>query len=87
MSLNLVNEVWEVLSSHIDYNDRKDAADTLINFLIDQNYDPEEIKDGFEGNKELLKALKVYLEEHDVSEEDEYTDEDEFDDDSEYKWN
>jgi len=79
MSLNLVNEIWEVLSSHIDYNDRKEAADTLINFLIDQNYDPEEIKDGFTGNKELLKALKNYLEEHDVGEEEEDFSED-FDD-------
>jgi hypothetical protein len=80
MSLNLVNEIWEVLSSHIDYNERKEAADTLINFLIDQNYDPEEIKDGFTGNKELLKALKMYLEEHDVGEEEEDYSEEDFDD-------
>lgn len=81
MSLNLVSEIWDALSTHIDYNERKDAADTLINFLIDQNYDPEEIKDGFEGNKDLLKALKMYLEEHDINDEDEYVDEDEFDED------
>ena len=49
--------------------------------VVQRDIYPEEIKDGFEGNKELLKALKVYLEEHDVSEEDEYIDEDEFDED------
>ena len=38
MSLDFVTEVWDALRSHIDLNDRSDAADTLINLLIDNNY-------------------------------------------------
>ena len=35
MNLNFVAEVWDALRTHIDFNDRSDAADTLINLLID----------------------------------------------------
>ena len=34
MSLDFVAEVWDALRTHIDFNDRGDAADTLINLLI-----------------------------------------------------
>lgn len=74
MSLDFVSEVWDALRSHIDFNERSDAADSLINLLIDNNYEPEEIKDAFRGDKELLSALKDYLEQHDSEEE--YDDED-----------
>ena len=39
MSLDFVAEVWDALRTHIDFNERSDAADTLINLLID-NVDP-----------------------------------------------
>jgi len=81
MSLDFVTEIWEALASHIDYNDRKEAADTLINLLIDNNYEPEDIKDSFAGNKDVLSALRDYLEEHDLGEEEEeYVDEEDYDD-------
>ena len=42
MSLDFVAEVWDALRTHIDFNDRSDAADTLINLLIDNNYEMED---------------------------------------------
>ena len=30
MSLDFVAEVWEVSISHVDFNDRAEAADTLV---------------------------------------------------------
>jgi len=84
MSLEFIVEVWDVLRSHIDLNDRTDAADSLINLLIDNNYEPQDIKDVFSGEKEVLNALKDYLEQHDIEddleEEDDYYDEDSHDD-------
>jgi hypothetical protein len=77
MSLDFVTEVWDALRSHIDLNDRSDAADTLINLLIDNNYEADDIKNAFRGDKEMLKALKGYAEQHDVEEDyEEYEDED-----------
>ena len=72
MSLDFVAEVWDALRSHIDFNERSDAADTLINLLIDNNYEADDIKDAFRGDKEMLNALKGYAEENDV--EDDYED-------------
>ena len=83
MSLDFVVEVWDALRSHIDLNDRTDAADSLINLLIDNNYEPTDIKDAFSSEKEVLSALKDYLEQHDIEDDvDDYYDED-IDDD----WN
>jgi hypothetical protein len=76
MSLDFVAEVWDALRTHIDFNDRSDAADTLINLLIDNNYETDDIKDAFKGDKEMLSALKGYAEQHDAEEYEEY-DEDE----------
>jgi len=76
MSLNFVTEVWDALRTHIDFNERGDAADTLINLLIDNNYEADEIKDAFKNDKEVLKALKGYTDQHDAEEYEEY-DEDE----------
>ena len=79
MSLDFASEIYEALRYHIDFNDQKEAADTLINLLIDHDYEPEDIKESFRGNKEMLSALKDYLEEHDLGEE--YEDEEEEDED------
>ena len=76
MSLDFVAEVWDALRTHIDFNERKDAADTLVSFLIDHNYEAEEIKEAFRGEKEILTALKDYVSEHGVEEEYEEYEED-----------
>jgi hypothetical protein len=68
MSLDFVSEVWEALRSHIDPHERKDAADTLINLLIDNNYETDDIKDSFKGDKDISGALKYYADQHDQEE-------------------
>jgi len=77
MKLDFVAEVWDALRTHIDFNDRSDAADTLINLLIDNNYEAEDIKDAFKGDKEMLTALKENLALNDIEESYEEYDEDE----------
>jgi len=81
MSLNLVAEVWEALQTHIDFNERTDAADTLVTYLIENNYEVDDIKDAF-SDKIINKALKGYAEEHfqeeDYEDIDEDTDEDDW---------
>ena len=75
MSLDVISEVWDALREHIDLSERDDAADTLVNFLIDNNYEIEDIKDAFK-DKDITKALKGYAEEHFQEEEYEEYDED-----------
>ena len=77
MSLSIVSEVWEVLREHVDFNDRSEAADALVNYLMDNNYEVDDIKDEFK-DKDVTKALKGYAEQHFQEEEyEEYEDEDE----------
>lgn len=81
MSLDLVAEVWDALREHIDFNERRDAADTLVNFLIDSNYEIDDIKDAFR-DKDITAALKGYADENFPDEEE---DED-YDSDSDDEW-
>lgn len=73
MSLSLISEVWDALREHIDLNERKDAADTLVHFLIDNNYEADNIKEEFR-DKDITSALKGYA--------DQFTDEEEYEEDS-----
>jgi hypothetical protein len=78
MKLDLISECWDVLREHIDMNDRSDAADSLVNWLIDNNFESDEIKDAFR-DKDVVKALKGYMEEHEdefYEDEEEESDED-----------
>jgi hemerythrin len=83
MNLDLVSEVWDILRDHIDVNDRKDAAATLVTLLIEHNYEVENIKDSFR-DKDITSALKDYADEHFVEEEEEEYDE--YDDDDKDTW-
>jgi hypothetical protein len=47
--------------------------------LIDNNYETDDIKDAFKGDKEMLSALKGYAEQHDDVE-DEYEEDEDQDD-------
>jgi hypothetical protein len=40
MSLSLVAEIWEILREHVDLNDRADASDSLVTYMIENNYEP-----------------------------------------------
>ena len=81
MNLDFLAEIWDAIRSHIDINERKYAADTLINLLIDNNFEADAIKEAFRGEKEVLSALKEYVSTHDIEEEYE---EEEYDDDEEW---
>ena len=81
MSLSVASELWEVLREHIDLNDRRDAADSLVTYLIENNFEIDEIKDEFR-DKDITKALKEYaaahFQEEDYEEYEEEQDEDEW---------
>ena len=80
MSLDIVVEVWDALRNHIDFSERKDAADTLVNYLIDNGHEANDIKSSFRGDKDIGGALKYYVEQHEAEEEYEEYDDDDNDD-------
>ena len=81
MSVDLVQAVWEELKRYIGSMDRVEAADALVNLLVDSNFDADEIRDSFRGDPEVKKALQAYLDDHaDDTEENEDEDYDDYDD-------
>jgi hypothetical protein len=85
MDLQLVEEIWYALKSHIhSVYDIEAAADTLVNLLIDNNCEAEDIKDTFKGERVIMSALKAYIDQHDG--EDEEDDEEFYDADEDDEW-
>jgi hypothetical protein len=80
MSLDIISSVWDALVTHIDLNERKYAADTLVDFLIDNDFQPNEILEHFQGDSDMTHAIKGWVDQYgdedfDVDEEDVDTDE------------
>ena len=78
MPLDLASEVWSELKRYVNTVDRGDAAETLVNVLIDNGYDSVEIKEAFKGDLEIKRVLSAYM---DVQEGEEEEYEDEYDED------
>jgi hypothetical protein len=81
MSVELSREMWDELKRYVNVVDRDEAAETLINVLIDNDIDADEIKEAFKGDSEVKRALTSYLKDH--ADEEEYEEEDEDDEDDE----
>lgn len=80
MSLDLAAELWSELKRHISTVDRGDAAETLVNVVIDNGYDSTEIRDAFKGDSDIKRVLSAYLDDQDVDDEEEDYDEELYDD-------
>lgn len=84
MSVALVHEIWKTIKASIEVGDVSEAAELLVNYMVDNDFDAKEIKDTFEREPEIQKALVFFTEvPEDVisasSYEDDYLDEDEDD--------
>lgn len=74
--LELVAQVWEAVKYHIDTNDRPEAADDLVNLLIDHDHEVSEIKEAFRGDKVINAALRGYIASHEDPDDEDPYDED-----------
>ena len=81
MSVDVIAEVWDVVRHHIDLSSRSEAAEELVAYMIENNFQPAEIKNGFRGDKEISKALLIYDDQNLHEDEDDDYD-DNYDDDS-----
>ena len=88
MSIGLIGEVWKLLKSSIEAGDVDGAAETLVNYLVEEDYSAHEIKNTFRGDKDIKEALDFYLEtpedglvhEYEDDLEDDYYNDDYYDD-------
>jgi hypothetical protein len=81
MSVVLAKEIWDELRRYVNTVDRSEAAETLVNVLIDNDAAADEIKEVFKTDSEVKRALASYLKDHEETDDldDEYEDdEDEY---------
>lgn len=76
MSVELAAEIWGELKRYVNSVDRSEAAEALVNILIDNDVDAEDIKNSFKGDSDVKRALTDYL-----KDEEEELDEDDYDED------
>lgn len=84
MSVNLAAAVWEELKRYIGTLDRTEAADSMVNLLVDSNFDSDEIRDAFRGDAEIKKALNAYISDQEEDDEEEFDEDDDIDEDEDY---
>jgi len=80
MSVDVAYDIWTEFRRFLSTPDRAEAADALINVLIDNDYDAEDIRSAFKGDTDVKRALQSYLDdaEEDTEEDSEDYDEDEY---------
>ena len=78
MSVDVAYDIWTELRRFLSTPDRAEAADSLVNVLIDNDYDAEDIRSAFKGDADVKRALQSYLDdaEEDTEDYEEDTEED-----------
>ena len=75
MDAEFASVIWGELKRYINVVDRNEAADALVNILIDNDCDSDDIRSAFVGDKEVKNALSNYSND-DTEEEEEEEEED-----------
>jgi hypothetical protein len=84
MSEAMASEIWGELKRFVNTVDRAEAAETVVQILMDNDSDVEDIRAAFKGDSDIKRALTAYLDnDKDYAvedEEDEYEEEEEDED-------
>lgn len=88
MSLELVTEIWAAMKPLFVTSDRPEAAETFVNVLIDNDFDPRDLKKAFKKDGNIINALGLHDDVSDIEEEEDdedgYEDYDDDEDDDDY---
>lgn len=88
MSEQIAAEIWGELKRYVNTVDRAEAAETVIQILMDNDSDVDDIRSAFKGDSDIKRALTSYLDDDkDYTEDDVESEEDEdFDDFEDEDW-
>jgi spore coat polysaccharide biosynthesis protein SpsF (cytidylyltransferase family) len=82
MNANIISDVWEELKRYINIVDRQEAAEIVVQVLMDNDFDVEDIQDAFKGDRNIKTALTSYLDnDKDYSEDEEELEEEDYNED------
>lgn len=86
MSESIAAEIWGELKRYVNTVDRAEAAETVVQILMDNDSDVEDIRDAFKGDADIKRALTSYLDNDNDYAEDEEEEEEDLDYDEDEDW-
>ena len=86
MSEAIAAEIWGELKRYVNTVDRAEAAETVVQILMDNDSDVEDIRAAFSGDRDIKAALTAYLDnDKDYVEEDEDPEDDDYNEDEDWE--
>lgn len=61
MSESIASEIWGELKRYVNTVDRAEAAETVVQILMDNDSDIDAIKNAFKSDSDIKRALTAYL--------------------------
>ena len=86
MSEAIAAEIWSELKRYVNTVDRNEAAETVVQILMDNDSDVEDIRNAFKGDADIKRALTAYLDNDKDYSEDEEDEDPEEEDPNEDDW-
>jgi hypothetical protein len=87
MSEAIASEIWGELKRFVNTVDRAEAAETVIQILMDNDSDVEDIRTAFKGDTDIKRALTAYLDnDKDYAAEDDEEESEDEDHDEDEDW-
>jgi hypothetical protein len=86
MSEAIAAEIWGELKRYVNTVDRAEAAETVVQILLDNDANVDDIRTAFAGDRDIKTALTAYLDNDKDYVEDEEEDEDDSDYDEDETW-
>ena len=78
----IVSEIWGELKRFVNTVDRAEAAETVVQILMDNDSEVDDIRDAFKGDSDIKRALTEYLDnDRDYSEDEEESEEEDYNED------
>jgi hypothetical protein len=84
-TLSTIADVWNLLGEYVNPDERAQLADSVVMLLLEQDYELDDLRAAFDGDSDMIDAIKFYSEEaaEDYDTDSEYDDleydEDEYD--------
>ena len=88
MSEQLASVIWSELKRYVNTVDRAEAAETVVQILLDNDSDVEDIRDAFKGDSDIKRALTSYLDndkDYSEDEDDDYQEDSDYDEDEDWE--
>jgi hypothetical protein len=88
MSEMIAADIWSELKRYVNTVDRTEAAETVVQILMDNDSDVEAIRTAFKGDADIKRALTTYLDndqDYEADEEADIDDEEDYNEDEDWE--